>query len=329
MHRMHLKTKTLRIGTLGLFLFVLLIPQIFLFSAFNIPKKSRYNFQYFIKMDVQGTFLLFIKYRFYYEASASVNFIAQSENLTHDTLVFDGIDQTGYVITTGGLRGNSLYFFTADTNLERGAQFREKKLSAFMSENPYYASRIRKIRRRPMQILSQTWDSIQFKRDKRGIHTDSSVKIKLTSSKSLTYSNIYEILGEMILAYNHSFLPDENQSLLNWDSESTWESVPLDFTRVFSRFASLASEGAKRHSRVKQKKRFKMHYKVIETKDSRITIDGESFPGVKIMRNSKLNHVYRRIELLENVVKKDVIVLDFRDKYGKGGLIHLSLRRID
>ncbi|MGD2086515.1 MAG: hypothetical protein PVH61_10060 [Candidatus Aminicenantes bacterium] len=167
----------------------------------------KYNFTYNFQTDMKGRILLLVPYRFYHEASASVNFIARKNKEGHDEFCFAGIGGTGYVMTTGGLRGTSLYFFTADYDLEKAAKFRENKIVDFKKAEPYYSENIRKIRRRPMKILSTTEDSIRFNRDPRGIHYNSQVNIRLTDSHSFTYSNIYKILGKVLNLYNHSFLP--------------------------------------------------------------------------------------------------------------------------
>ena len=180
-----------------------------------------------------------------------------------------------------------------------------------------------------MQILSRSKESLGFTRDYRGIHSQTVVKMKLTDSGSLTYSNIYEILGKMLSAYNHSFLPPGEWDQLAEDSEQIWESEDLDFTQTLAGFAYFASEGSRKHAKIKQEKSFKMDYRIIDSKESFINIQGESSPKMKIGKDMILQRISRSVNLYGNELQKDTILLDFRDEKGRGGFIRLTLSRLE
>jgi hypothetical protein len=292
----------------------------------------KYNFTYNFQTDMKGRILLVIPYRFFHEVSASVNFIARKNKEDHYEFCFAGIGGTGYVMTTGGLTGTSLYFFTADYHLEMAAKFRENKIVNFKKAEPYYSENIRKIRRRPMKILSTTDDAIRFSRDPTGIHYNSQVNIQLTDSHSFTYSNIYKILGKMLNLYNHSFLPGGED---RWEVNGlekfihrVWFSKPLDFSKPLEEVTRLTSEYAEKKTRFKQKQKFRIQYRVTALDSDTMEICGESYPDVIIGKKMKIRHILRKIKLRpeDDVPVEDMIHLDFRDKKGKGGTIRLKLQ---
>jgi hypothetical protein len=295
-------------------------------------EKLKYNFTYNFQTDMKGRILLVVPYRFFHEASASVNFIAGKNKEGHDEFCFAGIGATGYVMTTGGLRGTSLYFFTADYDLEKAAKFRENKIVDFKKAESYYSENIRKIRRRPMKISSTTDDSIRFSRDPRGIHHHSRVNLQLTDPHSFTYSNIYKILGKVLNLYNHSFLPKHEERFeknrLEQYIHRVWFSKPLDFSKPLEEAARLTSQYAEKNLRFKQKQKFKIQYRITALDNNNMEICGESYPDVSIGKKMKIRHVIRRIKLRleDGVLMEDMIYIDFKDKKGKGGTIRLKLR---
>jgi hypothetical protein len=291
----------------------------------------KYNFTYNFQTDMKGRILLVIPYRFFHEVSASVNFIAGKNEKNHDEFCFAGIGGTGYVMTTGGLTGNSLYFFTADYDLEKAANFRENKIKKFKKTEPYYSENIKKIRRRPMKILSFTDDAIRFHREPIGIHYNSQVNIQLTDSHSFTYSNIYKILGKMLNLYNHSFLPGgvdkPKMNSLERYIHRPWFSKPLDFSRPLEEAIRLSSEYAEKNTRLKQQQKFKIQYRVTALNNKVIEICGENYPDVIMGKKMKIRHILRKIKLRleDDVLLEDMIYIDFKDKKGKGGTIRLNL----
>ncbi|NIM16786.1 MAG: hypothetical protein GTO45_32755 [Candidatus Aminicenantes bacterium] len=291
-------------------------------------KELKYNLTYRFQMDMKGRILLFIPYRSFYEASASVNFIARKTNNNPYEFYYDGINQTGYVMTTGGLTGTSLYFFTADYDMEKSTKFRENKITAFMKTYPSYKKSIKKIRRRPMTILSHNKDAIQFTRNANGVHSNSVVNMKLTDSRSFTYSNIYKIMGKLLKIYNHSFLPEHGLEGLKKNSHRTWYSKTLDFSRIMTEAARLSSEWAEKNARFKQKRNLILQYQVASVDDHYIVIRGESHPNVRVWKKMGIKHVLRqiRIRLQDNVVVEDTFYLNFFDRKGKGGFVQLKLK---
>jgi hypothetical protein len=292
----------------------------------------KYNFTYNFQTDMKGRILLVVPYRFFHEVSASVNFIAGKNKEDHYEFCFAGIGGTGYVMTTGGLTGTSLYFFTADYDLEKAAKSRENKIVNFKKAEPYYSENIKKIRRRPMKILSTTDDAIRFNRDPTGIHYNSQVNIRLTDSHSFTYSNIYKILGKMLNLYNHSFLPGgvdkPKMNSLEQYIHRVWFSKPLDFSRPLEEATRLSSEYAQKNTRFKQRQKFKIQYRITALDNNHMEICGENYPDVIMGKKMKIRHILRKIKLRleDDVLSEDMIYIDFRDKKGKGGTIRLKLQ---
>jgi len=290
---------------------------------------QKYNFTYLIQMDIGGNILLLFRYRFYYEASASVNFTARTTTETELEFSFDGIGKTGYVMTTGGRTGNSIHFFTADYDLERGDRFREERLASFLKNELYYSKHIKKVNRFPMQILSQDEDSIQFIRNTQGQNTHSEVNLSLSDPGTKVYSNIYKILGEMLLIYDHSYLPSSKEKNFLQTPNQTWDSEPLEFTQVLNKFVALVSEDAKKYAKFNQKEKFKLTYKIIDVNDSSLTIRGESFPEVNIRKNIVVTHVYRTVVISQSELKEDAVYVKFQDKKDRIGILRMTLSRIE
>lgn len=292
----------------------------------------KYNLTYVFRMDMKGKIAYVVSYRFYYESSASVNFTAHDMGNGNLEFCYAGVQGPGYVITTGGRTGTSLYFFTADTDTMRGMEFREKGIEEFKNMNPYYKKRIQHVRRRPMAILYNGEEALTFRRDERGVHSNAKVNMELTDSMSNTYSNIYKILGEIINVYNHSFLPPEGLEMLESKTDMVWQSNLLEFSRVLGRTARLTSEFAEKNADFKQKARFRVTYRVTRIDDKYIELCGDASPKrVVIWKNMRIREVLRnvRIRLADDVVVSDVISLNFLDKKGKGGMVDLELKLID
>jgi hypothetical protein len=304
----------------------------YVFVLFCLPLslsgQDEYTFRYFGQVEYQGKILNILSYRFFHEASASVRFQKTMDEKGLEDYRYLDIDGPGYVMTTGGLNGNSLYFFTADYDMDRAQRFQEARITSFLDELPSYAKTINKIRQRPMTILSQNPEDLQFKRSRAGIHLDSAVRLQLSDSHSQTYSNIYEILGVLLLAFNHSCLPPHDWDRAKSKSPFSWESDPLDFTSILEDFAALVSEGAKRHAHFKQENPFKLKYQLKESNEDSLIIVGEAYPGVKIRKDMNLNHVIRTVTLEKGDICEDKLVLDFRDEKGKGGHIVLEFMRV-
>lgn len=291
-------------------------------------EELNYNLTYLFQMDIKGRILIFIPYRSFYEASASVNFIARKTDNNPYEFYYDGINQTGYVMTSGGLTGTSLYFFTADYDMEKSTTFREDRITAFMKAYPSYKKSIKKIRRRPMTILSHNKDAIRFTRDADGIHSNPVVNMKLTDSRSFTYSNIYKIMGKLLKTYNHSFLPEDGLEGLKKNPYRTWYSKSLDFSRIMTEAARLSSEWAEKNARFKQKQSFMLQYQIASIDDHNIIIRGESHPNVRVWKKMEIKHVLRqvRIRLEDNVVVEDMFYFNFINRKGKGGFVRLKLQ---
>lgn len=300
---------------------------------FKNPPGIRYNFSYRFQMDMKGKVMLMVGYRFFYEAGASVNFISHMTEGGKYQFCYDGIGDTGYVISTGGLKGGSLWFFTADYNLEKASRFREYKVREFKLTEPYYSENLEKIRAKPMQILSasSTEEAIRFDRDTRGVHSNPVIHLRLTDPHSNTFSNIYEIMGELLGTYNHSYLPGGGFRTILEENQQRWHSPYLDFSDILTRAAKLTSERAQEETHFKQMRKFRLNYQIIEHTNQYLDICGEGYPNTRVWKDMKLRELVRRIRvrLPDEQVIYDEIFLDFRNDDGKGGSVFLNLRMID
>jgi hypothetical protein len=295
-------------------------------------KPLKYNFTSLFRMDMEGSAFLFFDYKFFFETSASVNFFAQKDSNGRYAFKYNGIERTGYLLSTGGRKGSSLYFFTADYDLKRAQAFREKNIVAFRSDHPYYDKRLKKIRRRPMEILSSDPNDITFSRDSSGIHSEPMVKLRVSDSHSFTFSFIYEIMGKLLKSYCFSYLPEDGLEGIKYNFKinpsHSWLSEPLDFSTVLEETAKLSSEDAKKRARFRQSIPFTLKFHVAFMDNDFIVIQGERDPNVKAWKKMKIRHVKRviKIRLADNVVMADDFALRFINDKGKGGTVRLSLR---
>lgn len=285
----------------------------------------RYRFSYNFQMEIKGRILLFIPYRLYYEAGAEVKLKSQTTDTSTMDLAFDGIGSTGFVMSTGGLTGTSLWFFTGDYDQDKSHHFAREKINRFKKSYPYYAKKIKKIRLRPMTILSRSGQAIQFSRTPSGIHLNPQVSIKLTESHSRTYSNIYKILGKWLAAYNHSFLPESGIRQIIKFPRMVWYSVPLDFSEIFQATARLAAEDMEKRVKFRQKENLRLKYQVIKQNHARLTIRGENQSQVRIWKEIRLAKVIRTITVRMSsfMTLEDQILLEFRDDRQNGGKVLL------
>ncbi len=311
----------------GILLLVLAHMFISLPASAGTDPGLEYNVNYLFKMDMRGKIALVVPYRFYYEASASVNLKAYGAAGEGLDFCFGGIEATGYVMTTGGRTGTSLYFFTADSDPGRAGVFREKKLAAFRKGNPYYDRKIGKIRRRPMRVLSSEEGALRFHRGVRGIHSGVRLDMRLTESHSFTYSNIYKILGKLLLVFHHSFLPPGGLDKLEKTPHKIWFSEPLDFSGPLTRAARLMSEYAEKNADFRQDRRFRLKFHALFHPGNQLEICGEARPGVKVWKGMTVKYVSRkvRLRLTDDTLLEDTLFIDFWDDSGKGGEVRVSL----
>lgn len=293
------------------------------------PEERHYNFSSKFQMDMKGKVMLFVGYRFYYEVSSSVNFVARKSEGGRCQFCFNGIGDTGYMMSTGGLKGSSLWFFTAGYDLDKAVKFRENKIKLFKQTEPYYSENVEKIRPRPMKVLSAKEDehAVRFERDARGIHYEPVIQLQLSDPHSNTVHNIYKIMGKLLKAYNHSFWPKGGLREIREGNRRKWRSGQLDFSKILTEAARLTSERAKKEARFKQKRKFRLHYKVLDITKDYLDICGEAFPKTRVWKDMKLLTLVRnvRIRLSDEAVVKDEIYLNFRNEDGKGGTVNLKL----
>lgn len=303
-------------------------PHPFGGSETSTPKTPlRYKYSYIFQMEMKGNIAFFIPYRFYHEASAAVFCTcSQGENGTNE-FRYDGIDTPGYVMSTGGRTGNSLWFFTADTDPRRAETFREQKISLFKKDYPYFGQQIRLIRRKPMTILSHETDSVSFRRNAAGVHSEIHTHMRLSAPLTKTYSNIYEILGKTLAFYNHSFLPEGGWPTVEDKNTASWNGAFLDLAAPLNETVRLTSEYAEENANFRQKIKFRLRYRVMDNSDSYIDIRGVAEPDLNVWKDMRLRLVTReiRVRKTDKMLIHDIIVVDFQEKKNKGGMISMNL----
>jgi len=307
---------------------------VWLFSLLVFSEKLKYNFSYSLNGDNHGWLLFIIPYRTYYESFASVNFEAQRMDDDSFMFYFSDIPELGHMMRTSGFSGRSLVILTAGYNLNRSLDFSKKKLADFYKIAPYYSKFIKKKRPFLFKIFPNSKNSIRFKRDPSGKHSDFFIDFKLRFQyypEVLNIDfNIYKILLEMLKVYNHKFSPNIKINRLNENPQNKWQSSPLNYSNNLNRIVRMAARIMKKLPRFRQKHDFELEYKINKINQKTIIIQGSKKQDLKIWGKFAIKNYSRKIQirLKDNVLIEDSITIKIRNPKGNGLNAELSLKLI-
>ena len=305
------------------------------FSSNLYPETLQYNFFYSLRGHNHGRILFIIPYRAYYESFASVNFTASRQKDNSLNFYFNEIPEPGYMMRTSGFSGRALVILTAGSDLKKSLDFSKLKLADFYKIAPYYSRFIKKKRAFLFKFFSDSKNSIRFKRDPWGKHSDFFIDFKLRFQyypEILNIDfNIYKILLEMLKLYNHPFTTVKGVEQLVKNPSPTWQSPALDYSPNLNRTVRLAARVMKRLRGFRQEHDFKLDYKIRNIDPYFIQIQGSKQPDLKMWGKFSLKSFLRRIKVRreDNVLIEDTIIIQIRNPKGNGLNAHLSLKLIE
>jgi hypothetical protein len=294
----------------------------------------KYRFECTFQAKSTGVILFFFRYRVFYYSNASILLTAQKTDPRTFQFHFDGIDKTAYLHVTCGLSGKTLITGAADYDLKKARQILDKDSLLFKEKAPDFFRVIKQWKTFPFQILSRGKDVITFKRDINGVHRDCCINMRFQSikydKKYGFHFEVYSILWEMLQIYNHPFFPGSWQKLPLLEPGMEWSGPELDFSRRLNCIGPRVSSIVEKLVTFKQKRPFKLVYRVVSRTPGRLTIHGEAMPRVKIWGGYKIMQVTRKIDirLPDGVVLGDTFHVDINKKEGKGGFVSCALTLI-
>lgn len=301
----------------------------------NEDKKYRFSFS--IRGDMKGRILLIKSFRQFYEAGASAVFTLREDEDGNSTFCFHDIDEPGYMMRTHGMSGHSLSILTADYNIQRAENFRDRKIDSFKINVPHFYKTAKKINRRyPFYITSRNPKMLQFTRDKDGrigkIYVNVAMEHPTYMKEFTTAFNIYRILAVMLRVYNHSYLPaGVTIDTLADTPDRTWLSEEIKFSRVFMGVMNLASRSMGSFVKFRQRKPVRLNYRIIELTEDKIHIEGNGDVNIKVWGKIRLKKAVRKIVLnrVDGTLFEDTIDIELRDKKGKGWIYGSSLKLLE
>ncbi len=309
---------------------ILTIPFIFLlFSGLYSTKNNIYELSFKMSGSAKGHILLIFPYRVFYSSDASLLFKCHKNDRGTTFELFD-VPRTGRLIRTLGLTGRSLGVFTADNNVKNGENLYKNIIANFKTIAPKYSKYIKRTYWNNY-YFNKINKRITFVRTNQGITKDLKYDFWLKKSpakKKLKASfNIYLILGEIIKAYNHSFLPPDRKLSDIVGSETSWMSEDIDFSETLRKATLHAAAIFKRIKPIKQKHPFRVTYNASTNRKGTVIIKGETNPEVFVWGSFKITYFSRvvKIRIKDQKLISDSMKIDIFNKSGKGGSFYASI----
>ena len=311
-----------KIGTFGIVL---------LLASF-LRAELRYNFSYFFYGAASSKMLIFIPFRVYSEAAASIDFIATRDLAGDMHFTYAGIGQTGYYLRTVDFSGKAAVILTADYDYQQCLAFSRQKLAEWTRQVPEYSHRIKRTSQLPHLITTCRGQAFVFDRDASGVHNNpaSNIDLRYKWGAHTLYFNIFPIAAEFLRFYNHPFAPDKD--LTRWRHfPAEWSSDWLDYSGILNRFAGNLEKIIKQLVSIEQKEKFRLIYRVTAASDDRIEICGECRAPIRIWKQFMLNRMVRRVSVRvsDGLTLEDEILLSIRNQKGQGGYGRMLLRLVD
>jgi hypothetical protein len=295
----------------------------------------KYRFNYTFQGETSGVILLLFRYRFFFNAEASV--FLKATRVNDKTLRFDflDIDKPGLLIRTWGFGGKILITAAADYNLEKVRQLLEQDFSLLKKKAPGYCRFIKRRFTFPFKLISRGEGVMSFKREAGGIHRDFSLAMEVQALKPRKkhdfYFKIYPMLLEMAKIYNHTFLPGNSEPLSGFYLGREWKSQLLDYTQGMNCIGRQATGEVEKYVTFKQERPFKLTYRVISVEPARLIIKGEALPRVKIWNGYYIESATRTVELAlpRGTLLCDRLQVEIRNKKGRGGFARCALTLVE
>ena len=313
---------------------------IFILLAISLNGQIPYRFSFKITGGARGRILLIIPYRFYYEASAAVDFLATMRNDGTLDFRYADLPEAGYMMRTTGFSGRSVIILTAHYKKDRQLPAANRVFDIFRAEASEYSRRVERVFKHPFEVIYGRNYPFGFTRSVGGVHHDVYDHILLKyaggAKKFKVYFNVYKIMAALLQVYSHSCLPEGGRGKLldmiaGWDEETQrieWRSGGINLSSALNRVAGKASRMAERYADLRQESEFHLNYSLAAVNRDYIELTGEARPKAIISGNLAITRFSRRVKLSaeEFFLLEDTIAVEILTPEGKGGTAILSLR---
>ena len=320
---------------LRLVLFFALLVEILL-PSLKIPAEgtagTSYRLEYWIRGGAISRLLFIFPLRVFYEASASVDLTAISQDDGSICFSFARVPRTCFILRTLGFSGKSLALLTVGA--DDSEAFAEEIISHWRSRTPEYAARVKTVKKFPF-LLAPGPHFFSFERDASGFYRDFMVGLKpryrYYPAKTGIYFNVFPMFANLLKLLNHRFLPTHAAPGVGAVFPAEWEGDELDFSAELNHAAGLMEKQVKSLVTVDQKFRFRLRFHAAFSGAEEIEICGEGHPDVPLWKGFMLREVFRRIRLrpANRELLSDEIWLGIRNAKGQGGFGRLLLKKMD
>jgi hypothetical protein len=316
---------------------------IFILLAISLNGQIPYRFSFKISGGARGRILLIIPYRFYYEASAAIDFLATRRSDGTLDFRYADLPEAGYMMRTTGFSGRSVIILTAHYKKERHLPAANRVFEMFLGEASEYSRRVKRVFKHPFEVIYGQNYPFGFTRCVGGIHHDVYDHILLNyaggAKKFKVYFNVYKIMAALLQVYDHSCLPNGGRGKLldmvaGWDEETQkieWRSAGVNLSSALNRVAGKASRMAERYADLRQESEFHLNYSLAAVNHNYIELTGEARPNAIVSGDLAITRFSRRVRLSadELHLQEDTITVEILTPGGKGGSAILSLRKSD
>jgi hypothetical protein len=278
--------------------------------------------------------LIFFRYRIYYEATASIDMIAEKRADSNTYDFFCDSVKNAYVARTLDFGGKKMCLMNADYDYQKNIKYAQEVLS-YLKTIPYYSQYMKSCGIYPYEITSKDRNTIKFSRDQggvvRNVVADMKLVRKFDDKKFVTYFHVDKIMAEMLKCYNHSIFPRQRAEELQSYMNTEWFSIQLDYSATMNEISRLISTFTEKHVNFEQEDFFRLKYRVVYSNPWMIHIIGEIYPNIKIWSDWKLKKVIRSVKfnLKDFILLEDELTADIRNKKENGGTLHMILKKID
>ncbi len=319
---------SMKVGACRVLFFVLLL------GSLPVSASLRYSFSFGLQGQASGKALIFVPFRVYYEAAATVQLTAISRPGERLRLVYESVPTPGYVLRTLGFSGKSGAILVAAPDYPQAKTFASARIERWQKESPEYGARVSGVKVFPYQVASTLRSSFLFDRTPLGVHEAASERVAIQyeyyPSVHGLYFRVFPMAAELQGMYNHPFLPAGATG--PWgELPEYWDGPPVDYSETLTRVAWLTEKVVKSVMTVRQQKPVTLRYRVTSRTETQLEIVGESRPDVPLWKGFMLREVRRTVRLrpADQSLLLDEIHLTIGNDKGQSMAGHCQLKRIE
>ncbi len=277
-----------------------------------------YQVDFHFKTQIKKGKVLFIPYRAYYELHGEVVFRAEPADWGFRFRLHH-LPSPPWLIVTVGFSAEEVHCRTAWFSVQEGVEYGRKVLEEWRKENPYFSSRIRPSRIKPLPFLLPPLEGDDFT-----FATDRSFRtLKGRTHNRLRpvypwpahvdmFMNFFDILAAIL---------DEVASM-----EST-PSIRLDFSPFFNRLGPTFHPIVKFFVRFHQERPISFTQRFLDGTTWKL-LRGWSFPDVKIWGSFRIKEFEREAVFEREQLLCESFFMRVENDRGDGGFAWLKIKRL-